>query len=401
MAEYSYKARNPGGDLISGVVVAPSENIAYGILRDKQLFIVSLKEHHALPFLKGFQVGSRVKPKDIVVFARQISVMMTSNVPLVRALKVLARQTQNKQFERIISDVADEVDGGAKLSQALGKYPKEFGNFFIQMVRSAETTGRLDEILDYLADQQEKDYDMRGKAKGAMIYPAFIFCALLGVGVMMVIFVLPQITEILTAGGVALPLPTKILIGFSDVIRNYWWIISAIVAGCVVGFRSYKKTAAGQHVIDKMKIRVPIVGAIFTRMYLARFARSLSTLLTSGVPLTRSLDIVADVIGNTIYQDLTKATIRVVEGGSSITTLFMKSKDVPLMLSQMMVVGEQSGQLDRILMKVADFYTRELENSLKNLTALIEPVIMVILGIAVGFLVTAIILPIYNLSGAI
>jgi type IV pilus assembly protein PilC len=401
MAEFAYKARDKAGGLTSGVVMAPTQNIAYGILRDKSLIIVELKEKKHREFFKGLSLGSRVKPKEIVIFARQLSVMISSNVPIVRALKVLVRQTENNTLKMVISDIADEVDGGAKLSQSMSKYPKVFNNFFVQMVRSAETTGKLDEILEYLADQAEKDYDLKGKAKGALIYPAFILCALLGVGVMMLIFVLPQITGIFKDSKVPLPITTVIFMGMSAFMVKYWWLLLVIIIGLVVGFRYAIKTPQGRRYFDLFKIRIPIVGQIFNKTYLSRFARSLATLLVSGVPLTQSLEIVADVVGNTLYHDLTKETIEQVESGASITTVFLKSKDVPIMLSQMMSVGEQSGQLDKILMKLADFYSREMENSLRNLTTLIEPVIMVVMGVAVAVLVSAIILPIYNMSNAI
>jgi len=401
MAEFSYKARNKDGDELSGVVVAPNENIAYGMLRDKSLTIVSLAEKKGLKGFGGLSIGSPVKAKEIVVFARQLSVMISSNVPIVRALRVLVKQTDSTTFKTIISDLADEVDGGAKLSASMAKYPKVFSNFFIQMVRSAETTGRLDEILEYLADQSEKDYDLKAKAKGAMIYPAFIIGAFGLVGVGMMMFVLPQLTGVFEDSGAELPITTRIFMGISDVLLGYWWVFLILIIGIVLGFRLAIGTEKGRETYDKLKIRTPIVGPIFNHLYISRFSRSLSTLLASGVPLTKSLDIVADLVGNTLYKNITRKTIREVEAGASITSIFVTSKDIPLMLSQMMSVGEQSGQLDKILIKVADFYARELENSLNNLTALIEPVIMVILGVAVGFLVSAIIMPMYNLSSAI
>lgn len=401
MADFSYKARSQAGDLVSGVVMAPTENIAYGILRDKNLFIVDLREQKKMKLFNGLSIGRPVKPKEVVIFARQLSVMITSNVPIVRALKVLVRQTENNRFKTIISDIADEVDGGAKLSQSLARYPKVFSNFFIQMVRSAETTGRLDEILEYLADQSEKDYDMVAKARGALIYPAFILSALIVVAVMMMVFVLPQITSIFTGTNVQLPITTRIFMWLSDFMIHYWWLLVLMVIGGVIGFRAISQTEKGREQIDLLKIKMPLVGPIFSRTYIARFSRSLSTLLASGVTLTQSLDIVSDVVGNKVYHQIIQDTIKQVEAGASITTVFVKSKDIPLMLSQMMSVGEQSGQLDKILSKVADFYTRELENSLKNLTTLIEPIIMVIMGVAVGLLVSAIIMPIYNMSNAI
>ena len=402
MAIFDYKAKGTEGGTISGAVVAPTENIAYTMLRDKGLFVISLDERKKSAVLEaslGFL--NRIKPKEVVVFSRQLSVMISAGVPLVRALKTIVKQTENDNFKVIISDVADEVEGGAKLSSALGRYPKVYSNFFIQMVRSAETTGKLDEILLYLADESEKDYDMRAKVKGAMIYPAFILSALIVVGTLMMIFVVPQLLSVLTAGGGDLPLTTKALISVSGAMTAYWWVMVIAVFAVIFGLRSAARSATGRTLIDKFKIRVPIFGKIFSGTYLVRFARSLATLLASGIPLSNGLEIVGDVVGNSVWKGIVQQTIIEVQGGNSITTAFMKSKDVPLMLSQMMSVGEQSGRLDQILEKVAEFYARDLENSLRNLVTLIEPIIMIVMGAAVGLLVSAILLPIYNLSSAI
>jgi len=401
MAVFDYRAKNKDGETVDGAVIAPTENVAYGILRDKDLTIISLSER-SKSFFSKLELFGRIKPKEVVIFARQLSTMISANVPLVKALRALVRQTKNVRLKTIVSEVADEVDGGAKLSQVMKRYPKVFSNFFVQMIRSAETTGKLDEILEYLAEQTEKDYDLVAKVKGAMIYPIFLLGGLIVVSILMIMFVLPQVLGILSEGGADnLPITTKALVWLSDFLRGYWWLLIAMVVGAYFGYRAISKTETGRRRIDLFKIKVPIFGEIFNKTYLARFSRSLSTLLSSGVPLSHSLAIVSDVVGNTIYKDLTDETIKEVEGGNSVTSVFIKSKHVPVMLSQMMSVGEQSGRLDKVLMSLADFYSRELENMLRNLVTLIEPIIMVVLGIAVGFLVSAIILPIYNLSDSI
>lgn len=401
MATFNYRAKDREGNNLSGTVVAPTEMVAYGILKDKNFIIISLKESRKVTFKFSFAAFKKVKPKEVVIFGRQLSVMISAGVPIVKALKVLARQTANDTFRTIISDVAGEIDGGAKLSMALSRYPRVFGSFFVHMIRSAETTGKLDEILNYLADQMEKDYDLRAKVKGAMIYPAFIMGGIILVGAAMMIFVIPQLMSVLTQGGAKLPFTTQLLISASNFLRGYWWLIIFVVGLMFLGLRFYIRTKAGRRTIDLLKLKIPVFGQIFQKTCLARFAQSLSTLIVSGVPLTRSLEIVADVIGNAIYKELILETIKEVESGNSITTVFVKSKHVPLMLSQMISVGEQSGRLDQVLDKLANFYARELENMLKNLVNLIEPIIMVLLGVAVGFLVSAIILPIYNLSSSI
>lgn len=401
MAVFDYRAKNKDGVTVDGAVIAPTENVAYGILRDRDLTIISLSERKKSVFDK-LKFFGRVKTKEIVIFFRQLSVMISASVPLVKALRTLVRQTKNVRLKTIISDIADEVDGGAKLSQVMKRYPKVFSNFFVQMIRSAETTGKLDEILLYLADQAEKDYDLMSKVKGAMIYPVFILSGLLIVGVVMIMFVLPQVLSILAEGGAEeLPMTTRAIIWLSDFLRGYWWTLIIVIVSVVMSYRAVVRTESGRRRVDILKIKIPIFGEIYNKTYLTRLARSLSTLLSSGVPLTQSLDIVADVIGNTFYRDLTRETIKEVEAGNSVTTVYARDKNVPVMLSQMMSVGEQSGRLDKILLKLADFYSRELENLLRNLVTLIEPIIMVLMGIGVGFLVSAIILPIYNLSSAI
>lgn len=402
MAIYEYKAKNMDGQSVTGVVEAPSENVATDVLKEKALIILSISERKQFTlFQSSLGFLRRVPQRDIALFARQLAVMISATVPIVQSLRILVKQTSNINFKIIISEVADEVDGGAKLSQTLARYPTVFSDFFIHMIRSGETTGKLDETLNYLADQQEKDYDLTSKIKGSMTYPIFILSGLVIVGVMMMIFVIPQLTSVLKEGGAAIPLSTRLLIGTSDFLRNFWWVLVILIVGAVIGARFIMGTPWGKNQIDRIKMRLPIFGNIFQRIYLVRFSRSLSTLIVSGITLTRSLEIVADVIGNSVYRELTLKTIKEIEDGNSISSVFSQSKDIPPMLSQMMAVGEQTGKLDFVLDRLANFYARELENSVTNLVSLIEPLILVIMGVAVAMLVVSILLPLYNLSSAI
>ncbi len=401
MAIYDYRAKNLGGQTVEGAVVAPSESVAYDTLREKQLTIVSLKERAKSAKFFSADLFRRVTVKEQVIFARQLSVMISANVPIVRALRILVRQTKNVHFKMILSDILDEVDGGAKLSAAMARYPNVFNTFFVSMIRSGETTGKLDEVLIYLADQREKDYGIMSRVRGAFIYPAVVLFAVVVVAIVMVVFVLPKLLEIFTQGGVELPLTTKLLIWTSNFMRNQWYIVIALFVGVVVGFYYWRKTANGRRILDIVKLRMPIGGKIFTMIYLTRLARSLSTLLASGVPISQALGITSEVVGNHVYSGILDKTIREVEDGNSITTVFVRSKQVPLMLSQMMSVGEQSGRLDQVLLKVAQFYENELDALVRNLVALIEPVILLLMGVGVGFMVSSILLPIYNVSNAI
>lgn len=399
MAIYNYKAKDQQGNAIVGAVEAPSENVAIDVLREKNLVVLSLSERRKLtllqfnlPFLNG------VKLRDVVVFARQLAVMISASVPVVQALRILTKQTESVTLKIIVSEIADEVDGGAKLSAALARYPQVFNDFFIHMIEAGETSGRLDETLNYLADEEEKDYDLKSKIRGAMIYPAFILSGMFAMGIGMMIFVVPQLTSVLTQSGVALPVATRILIDVSHFLQTKWWLVLAIVIGLFFAYRAYVRTEQGKYSIDLLKLRAPIIGPIFRRIYITRFARSLSTLLQSGVPLTRALEIVSDIVGNAVYKRLTEKAIKDVEDGNPLSTTFAQSSIVPAMLTQMMNVGEQTGRLDFVLTKLADFFGREVENSVASLVTLIEPLILVLLGAAVAGLVSAILLPIYSIS---
>ena len=327
--------------------------------------------------------------------------MMTASVPIVQGLRILTRQTENVTFKIIISEIADEVDGGAKFSAALARYPQVFSNFYINMVRSGETTGRLDETLNYLADQQEKDYDLQSKIRGALIYPVFIVSGMLVMGVGMMIFVIPKLVGILKETGAQLPFTTKMLIWTSNFLVRDWWLLLAIIIILFVAFRTVTRSSAGRERFDTLKLRLPIFGAVYRKVYITRLARSMSTLLGSGVPLPQSLEIVADVVGNAVYKNLTLRTIKEVEDGNPLSTTFGQSPLVPPMLAQMMNVGEQTGRLDYVLGKLADFFAKEVENGVTSLVTLIEPIILIVLGVGVGLLVSAILLPIYSATTSI
>ena len=399
---YDYKAKDNTGASITGAVEAPNDAVAQDTLKERGMTVVALNERKKNTlFQSSLGFFNRVPHKDVVLFARQLAVMISATVPIVQALRILVKQTSNITFKIIISEIADEVDGGAKLSASLARYPQAFSDFFIYMVRSGETTGKLDETLNYLADQQEKDYDLESKIKGAMIYPAFIMGAMLVIGILMMIFVIPKLTDALVAGGAKLPLPTVILMTVSRILTNFWWLIIAVGAIAFTLLRLYLRTPKGHRQFDILKFHLPVFGGIFEKIYLVRFSRSFSTLIASGIPVTRSLEIVADVIGNTIYKELTLQTITEVEAGNSIASVLITSKVVPPMLPQMMIVGEQTGKLDLILDKLSNFYAKELENMVANLVSIIEPLILVVMGGAVTVIVMAVLLPMYNLSNAI
>src|SRR3990167_857149 len=272
---FDFRAKDAAGKDVQGVIDAPSLQAAEDILAQRQLIVVAITVRPRTSMLQTIQFFNRVKPKELVVFFRQLSTMSAATLPLVSALRILVKQTESARLKTIISEIADDVDGGARLSQAFGRHPEVFNDFYVNMVRSGETSGHLDDVLSYLADQREKDYDLMSKIRGAMIYPAFILSALCVVGVIMMVFVVPRLTSILTETGGELPLATKILIGTSGFMTKFWWLLLILVVGAVAGLRFSLKQRPVRRWWDWMKIKLPVFGKLFQRIYIIRFTRSM------------------------------------------------------------------------------------------------------------------------------
>lgn len=381
----------------AGTVEADSEAQASETLTSRGYQILSLQEvagktskHSVNDFL------SHVGIKDIVIFSRQFSVMIGASVPVVEALKVIAAQSEKAKFRKILGTIASDVNSGENLSAAVAKYPKLFSNFYVSVVKSGEQSGKLDESLNYIADEMEKDYDMDSKIKGAMIYPTFVVIMMIGIGLLMMMFIVPKLTQIIVESGGELPLATRILIAISDFLLGYWWILLAAVIVFIVGARAFLKSSNGRRKFDYVILHMPVFGNLMRMIYLVRFTRSMNTLIVGGVNITSALKVSGEVVNNRFYQELIGKTIEEVEGGNSICTVFMKTKEIPSMVSQMMMVGERTGKLDVVLEKVTGFYNREITTQLAGLMSLIEPLLMVIMGAGVGVMVAAILLPMYD-----
>lgn len=401
MPFYNFQAKNQEDEIISGVVEADTEELALELISEEGYQPLSISQQKVNIMQMNLDFLSRVKPKDVVIMSRQLAVMVDASLPLVEALRILVKQTVNPKLKNIISKIADEVEGGQRLSLALKEYPNVFSNFYISIIKSGETSGQLADVLNYLADQLEKDYDLRSKIKGAMIYPAFIMSGLLVVGFLMMIYVVPRMTDILKETGAELPISTRILIAISDWLVVYWWLAIILLIAFVVGFRLSLRIKEVRYGFDWLKLHVPVFGKLFQRIYVVRMTQSLGTLSAGKVPLADSLGIIKGIVGNVVYASLIEETIAEVKDGNSIASVFSKSKDIPDMMSQMLIVGEETGRIDSILERVTDFYTREIDNLVANLVTLIEPLVMILMGVAVGIMVAAIILPIYTLSTAL
>jgi len=399
MAIYKYKAENSAGKIKTGTVVGLSENEVTLKLRKKELQVTSLTDATNSLETKLLKFLNPISAKDLVIFSRQFSVMIAANVPVEESLLILIDQTNNISLRDMLSGIAFEVDGGSFLSDAFSKRPKIFSEFFINIVRSGESSGKLDEVLNYLADEMEKNYDMAGKIKGAMIYPIFIMVLLFGVGIFLMVYIIPSLTSILTETGATLPLSTRIVIGISNFLKNY--IIMIAIAGVAlgIGINYYLKTYNGKRQWDIIKLKMPIFGPLFKYIYLMRFTTTLATLLKGGVTITKSLEITANVVGNVIYKELILDTLESINDGNPLSQVMEASDYIPKMVPQMISVGEKTGKIDSVLDRITSFYGRETSNMLDNLSKLMEPLIMVIMGVGVGIMVAAVLLPMYNLAG--
>jgi type II secretory pathway component PulF len=396
---YDYTARDAQGNPVSGLVEADTAEAATDALKDKGYFVLSLDLHKVNAIFEfDLSAWTKVGVKDMVIFSRQFSVLMGAKVPVVQALKTAARQTQQKRFQQIVSDIAAEVESGTALSVAMSEHPQAFSPFFVNMVRSGETTGKLEDVMNYLADQMERDFDMMAKIKGAMVYPIFIMSALVVVGIVMMTYVVPKLTSTLTESGVTLPWTTKLLIATSSFMTAYIIQIIVAVILLVAAFRWWTSQQSGRATWDRIKLKVPIFGPLLVHMYIVRITRSMSTLLSGGVDIPQSLEICADIVGNEYYRQQLLETMKEVSDGNSITTVFIRNKSMPMMVPQMMAVGEETGRLGEVLERLNGFYSRELSNSITNLVSAIEPLIMIIMGGAVGIMVSAIMLPMYNMA---
>lgn len=399
--KYHYRAKNRNNEDIEGLIEAESESRAAELLLERQLAVTELKEEKSGDFMQMIsRFFTRVSKKELAIFLRQLSILVSAAVPLVQALKILSEQTASGALKEALADVVNEVEGGTKLSTALSRYPHAFNSYFVNMIKSGETSGRLDEIMNYLADQQEKEYELQSKLIGALSYPIFIIIMMFIASFVMMVWVLPKMLTMFTEMGpdVRLPIATRILIGTSGFFQNFWWLIILIVIGALVAFTMYVRTSAGRYVLHFILLKLPVFGKLFTYVALVRFSRSLNTILVGGITIPIGLRVVRDVVGNAVYEDLITQTIREVEDGNPISTAFAKSREVPSMVTHMLSVGEQTGRLDDVLEKVSAFYMREVTVMLENVISLIEPAIMVLLGLGVGVMVAGILLPMYSLS---
>lgn len=401
MADYQYRVRNRQGNISRGVIKASSEEEAAEMLGQHGLVPIEIRDAKELSFFSKELTLKNVTVRDRAIFSRQLATMIASGIPILQSLRILVSQTENSKLADIIRDTTYDIEGGESLSNALEKYPHQFSEFFVSMVRSGEQSGRVSEALERLADNEERNYTLISKVRGALVYPAFVISAMLVMGLLMVVFVIPQLTGLFAQSDVQLPIITKILIGLSGVVGAYWWFILLflIVASVLISF--YVRTTEGRYNLHAILLRLPIVGRLLQKMYLAQFTGAMEVLVKSEIPVVQALLVARDIMGNKIYRQIIDETAEEVKNGSTISAAFEKYPEIPMMVSQMISVGERSGELDKSLNSVNRFYQREVSDAVQNMTQLIEPIVITVLGIGVAVMILAVLMPIYQLVNVI
>lgn len=405
--KFSYTSKTKEGKVQNGTLDAANETAAAKALQGQGLFVINLKPEGGssataevkIPFLSF--ILNRVSLKDKIIFTQQLAMMTKSGLALIDAFSTIEEQTENKYFAKVIGEITKDVRGGRTLSTSLAKYPNIFSKFYVSVVAAGEKSGKVDEGLASLAEELKKDYDLITKIKAATTYPVLVIFAMFGIMILMLIFVVPELKKIFRDMGVELPLVTRIILGTSDIIINYWYIFFIIGIGLAFGIRYWIKTKRGRYVWDGFKIKIPIIGKLIKNIYYARFCRSAGTLVASGLPILNILKTTQEVLGNCLYQESLQKVAQKIETGQTFSNALKTEKLFPPMIYHLITVGEKSGKLDDILISTATFYDREVESTTNNLANLVEPILIIFIGAAVGLVVAAVIMPIYSLVNVI
>ncbi len=400
---FNYTAVDQKGLETKGSIDAISMDVAITSLQRRGLIISAVVPAEASQSLlsRDFSFFSGVSSKDVVVLSRQLATLFEAQVSALRVFRLLAGETENHALAKALTEIADDLQAGSSISKALSKHPKVFSDFYVNMVRSGEESGKLDEVFMFLADHLDRTYEVNSKAKNALIYPAFVIFTFVVVMVLMLTVVIPKISTILTESGQEIPFYTQVVIGLSGFFVNYGiFLLVAVIIGAFFFFR-FAKTDAGKASVDDAKLRIPFVRNLYQKLYLSRIADNMNTMLVSGIPMVRALELTSGVVGNDVYRKILDAATEEVKGGKSVSDALDKHREIPGIMIQMVRVGEESGELGKILKTLSAFYRREVINAVDTLVDLIEPAMIVLLGLGVGFLLASVLIPIYNISSNI
>jgi len=401
---FNYRATTKEGVEQKGSIDAPNEDIAISSLQRRGLVILNIDKAGERKGLLGRSITlfSRVKNRDIVLLSRQIATLFEAKVSVLVTFRLLASESGNQILREALMQVTDDIKGGLPISAAMAKHPDIFSDFYVSMVKSGEESGKLSEAFNYLADHLERSYELVTKAKNALVYPAFIVVTFIVVMILMMVFVIPKLSDILIETGQELPIYTKIIVGLSDFFVDYG-VLLAILAGALVLFLSrYLPTAAGNSALSRFKISIPYMGRLYKKLYLARIADNLNTMITSGISMVKAVEVTAEVVDNEVYKELLLKSAQAIKTGESVSSAMTKyPNEIPSIMVQMIKVGEESGRLGFVLDTLARFYRREVNNEVDTLVGLIEPILIVALALMVGVLLTSVLVPIYNVASGI
>lgn len=398
---YKYNAVTDKGEKKSGLVEAPSQDMAVSALQKRGLIVLKVIEEGAPRNILEINLFQSVKSKEVVILSRQIATLFEANVSALKAFQLLSTNSENKLLTKKLMRVTDDLQAGVSISEALAKHPDVFSSFYVNMVKSGEESGNLTTTFNYLAEYLDRQYALTSKTKNALIYPAFVIGIFFVVMILMFTMIIPKLSEIILSSGQDVPVYTKVVIGISNLLVNYGiFMLAGVVA--IVSYLVYlAKSKSGKKTIDELKIKAPVFGPLFRKVYLARIADNLDTMLSSGIPIVRAIQITSDVVGNEKYQEILIASSEEVKAGSTLSQALSKYDVVPQILVQMMKVGEETGSLGQILKTLARFYKREVDDAVDTLVALIEPVMIVALGLGVGLILVSVLMPIYDIAGGI
>ncbi len=400
---FNYEALTNTGEKKTGSVDASSKDLAIAAIQRRGYILSSIKEDASKKSAFNLTIFERqsIPMKDIVIMSRQMSTLFESQVAALKAFNLLAENTSNKALSKILNEVAEDVKGGIYISQALAKHKEVFSDFYVNMVKAGEESGKLTQTFSYLADYLDRQYQLSSKTKNALIYPSFVIGVFIIVMIMMFTFIVPKLAAIIKESGMPIPFFTKVIMTVSDLFVNYGIFLLIIVIVLVIVLAKYSRSESGKLYFDRLKISMPVFKNIYSKLYLSRISDNMDTMLSSSIPIVRSIELTSAVVENRVFEDILKKISEDVKAGSSLSDAFGRHSEIPSIMSGMIKVGEETGSLGNILKTLGHFYSREVNEAVDTMVSLIEPIMIIMLGLGVGVLLTSVLMPIYNIAGGV
>lgn len=401
--KFFFRAKSGTGEIKEGIIDAANRELALELIQKNKLFLITLKEKSQtasfLDILSRYL--NRVKVKELLIFFRQLAILIEARVPIAYALAAIKDQGENPFFKTVVGEIINDIQDGLSFSDALNKKPEIFPNLSVNIIKSGESSGNFNQSLKYVADEIEKSYNLSKKIISAFVYPAVVMVLFFVIGFVFLAFIVPRLAMVIKDLGATLPWYTKMVLGTSDFMAAYWWVVLLGIISLILGVILFIRTSEGKILVENLKIKIPIFGTIFRNIYITRFSENMTILLKGGIPIIQAVTLSSTVVNNSIYKNLFLKVSSELKAGGSMYKVFQTSALIPPIVTQMVRVGEETGQLDLMLKYIATFYEQEIETSTKNMSTLLEPVIMVVIGTAIGLMVFSILMPIYNVANQI